>query len=329
MSAAQTASSSFLLNAAPGPGQVLALGANTTNTALDAVWRASELGHAALCTVSSGYAGLDAALPGQGWPRGHLTEVLQHQAGLHEWRLLLPAVRATVQARLNDSLGTGTRTAIRTSTSTTGSGLAVVLIGSPHGVNLSALACQGLPARAVLVVNATQPAERLWAAEQALRCRDVAVLLLWAPQVRADQLRRLQVAAQAAHPDQSPLVFVLRGTLAQHDSSPAPLRVAVQMAAHGQLAVRLLKRRGPPLDAPVHLGANWPAAVAYRDVAARELVDHVEGLDPLDPLHHLDSPDPLGHRSLALAPPFSPPFTSPFGHPLYAVDRPAPRLVAV
>ena len=65
---------------------------------LDTVWRASELGGVACRTVPSGYRGLDEELPGAGWPRGHVTEVLQTQPGLHEWRLLATALRSCLMA---------------------------------------------------------------------------------------------------------------------------------------------------------------------------------------------------------------------------------------
>ena len=223
---------------------------------LDAVWRASELSQVDTRTVASGHAGLDAHLPGAGWPRGHLTEVLQAQAGLHEWRLLLPALRACLEeAEVQPGLVPRT----------------IVLIGCPHAVNLSALGCQGLAARALLWVDVAQPADRLWAAEQALRCQDLAALMLWAPQVRPGQLRRLQVAAQSsgagaglAGASPAPLVFVFRPWATRLEASPAPLRAGLRLASRGQLEVHLLKRRGPPLQAPVLLQAGMPPALLHR-----------------------------------------------------------------
>lgn len=205
---------------------------------LDTVWRASELSAGAGPTVSSGHALLDAALPGAGWPCGSLTEVLQAQAGVHEWRLLLPALRVVA----------GT----------------VVLIGSPHLPNLPALACHGLAMRSVLLVNADKPADQLWAAEQALRCRDVGALLVWPPQARSEQLRRLHMAAQSANQRQAPLVFAFRPLAAQQESSPAPLRIRLGAAPGHRLELALLKRRGPTLDRPLYLLPALPPALALR-----------------------------------------------------------------
>ncbi|WP_394790575.1 translesion DNA synthesis-associated protein ImuA [Rhodoferax sp.] len=202
---------------------------------LDTVWRASELSAGAGPTVASGHALLDAALPGAGWPCGSLTEIMQTQAGVHEWRLLLPALRGLAGA--------------------------VVLVASPHLPNMPALACLGLPLASVLLVNASRPADQLWAAEQALRCRDVSALMVWLPQARSEQLRRLHMAAQSANQNQAPLVFVFRPLLAQDTSSPAPLRLRMGSAPGHRLEIGILKRRGPTLDKPLLLLPALPAAL--------------------------------------------------------------------
>lgn len=202
---------------------------------LDSVWRASELSAGGAPTVASGHAALDAALPGGGWPCGSLTELLQTQAGVHEWRLLLPALRTVPGA--------------------------VVLVASPHLPNMPALASMGLPMASVLLVHASRPADRLWAAEQALRCRDVGALLVWLDQARSEQLRRLQMAAQSANQNQAPLVFAFRPLGAQHESSPAPLRIRLGSAPGHRLELGVLKRRGPSLDRPVLLLPALPPAL--------------------------------------------------------------------
>jgi hypothetical protein len=44
-------------------------------------------------TLASGFPALDAELPGAGWPRGALTELLTTRAGIGELSLLQPALR--------------------------------------------------------------------------------------------------------------------------------------------------------------------------------------------------------------------------------------------
>jgi len=233
---------------------------------LAGVWRGTELAHQTQATIASGHAALDRELPGQGWPLAQLTEILQTQAGLHEWRLLLPALRQAVEHG------------------------PLVLIGAPHLPNLPALAGAGIPADQVLRIDARTPAERLWAAEQALRCKALGVLLVWLPQARAEQLRRLQLAAHNAQASQA-LVFALRPIQAQHESSPAPLRLAVQAGEGLSLSVQLLKRRGPLLEQPLALDAPLSVMAALKPVRSP---------NP-EPAHAVDRPARPRIRKLAAA----------------------------
>ncbi len=215
----------------------------------NAVWRADVLAHApgtVGLALSTGHAVLDAQLPGGGWPVGALCEILQEQSAWYEWRLLLPVLCALTAAP--------------------GCAQRVVLVGAPHSPFGPGLAAQGLDLRTLLWVKAEAPAQRLWAAEQALRCAGVAALLVWLPKVRADHLRRLQLAAQA----HAKLLFVMRPAPAQQESSPAVLRLLVggsqvdaginRLANAGgaddALRVQVLKRRGPPLAQTLTLPAR-------------------------------------------------------------------------
>jgi protein ImuA len=207
---------------------------------LPGVWRADELGAQTDQTLTTGHPELDPALPGGGWPRGSLTEILQAQPGIHEWRLLLPALRQAAQAGQ------------------------LVLIASPHQPHLAMLSCSGLPANRVLLVQARTPAERLWAAEQALRCREVGALMAWLPQTRTEQLRRLHLASQTSPAPLQPLVFAFRPLDARHESSPAPLRLTLQAQGGEGLEVNLIKRRGPAMDQPLRLAAPLAVTPALR-----------------------------------------------------------------
>ena len=63
-----------------------------------AVWRASQVGGVARPVTTSGFAALDAQLPGGGWPHGVLTELLLPEPGVGELRLLAPALAAVAAA---------------------------------------------------------------------------------------------------------------------------------------------------------------------------------------------------------------------------------------
>jgi len=203
------------------------------------VWQGEELARAGEPVLPTGHGTLDAHLPGGGWPVGSLVEVLQARPELHAWQLVLPALAQAVRAQAGP----------------------VVLVSPPMLPFGPSLAAQGLPGERLLCVNTSQPAARQWAAEQALRCAGVAAVLAWLPQVRADALRRLHLAAQ----QHGKLLFVFRGLNARHESSPARLRLMVDGTA--TLDVHILKRRGPPLTAPLVLPAHPPRLAAL--LAAR------------------------------------------------------------
>jgi len=207
----------------------------------DAIWRADVLARSTYpgTVVASGHPVLDAQLPGGGWPLGGLCEILQTHSAQQEWCLLLPGVSAVQR----------------------GAAAWVVLIGPPQVPFGPALAARGLDVCKLLWVKVQTTNERLWAAEQALRCADVAAVLAWLPQVQAAPLRRLHMAAHT----HSKLLFVFRPAHTQGESSPAVLRLLLlgqdtrthvfrvgakevnTQADPDALRIRVLKRRGPPL----------------------------------------------------------------------------------
>ena len=203
------------------------------------VWRADAL---ALNdgVWPTGFAALDAALPGGGWPRGAMVELLANEPGYSEWALVLPGLKACLLACLQPELG---RTPF------------VVLVNPPHMPNYQALAAQGLPLAQVLCVRtsshvATQgtaaqgsAAQGLWACEQALRCADVAAVLAWIPHAHNDALRRLHLAAAQSQV----LLWAVRSAACAHSSSPAPLRLQLERVSPALSHVHVLKRKGPSL----------------------------------------------------------------------------------
>lgn len=236
--------------------------------AVPGVWLADGLGVGQEPAQSTGYALLDAQLPGGGWPVGALSEVLQPLAGLHEWQLVLPALAQATARRAG----------------------AVVAVAPPCEPFGPALQAQGLPPERLCVVRAEAATAALWAAEQALRCRDVLAVMAWVPQVQPAALRRLQLAAA----QQRQLLWVFRPASAALQASPALLRLRLSVLGMGAggaqagsssfgMQVQILKRRGPPLAQGLDLPACHPrlaqvlAAQAERrraaQVAAQEMLD--------------------------------------------------------
>jgi len=183
-----------------------------------AVWRGTELGSPVTEVVHTGWEALDAELPGGGWPCRSVTEVLQPQPSVCEWRLLGPALRRIVAA-----------------------GQTVVVVGPPKTPHLAGLRHAGLTDKQFVWVKAETPAHRLWATEQLIKSNAPGALLAWLPQARPEQLRRLQVCAQAC---EGP-VILFRPVAAQNEPSAAPLRVVATFGIDWELRIHVLKRKGP------------------------------------------------------------------------------------
>jgi len=224
----------WIVNATPPPGeaslhpfgQPFDLGQLPGGVA-QAIWRGTDLGQAGQSVVSSGWAALDAQLPGGGWPCNALTELLQPQPSLCEWRLLSPALAG---------LAAG--------------GGHILLVGPPKRPHAPGLVQLGITEKSVVWIAADTPAERLWCTEQLVKANPRGgAILAWLPQARAEQLRRLQVHAQTCDCP----VFLFRPEAAQLDASPAPLRVLATLGPDWTLQVHLLKRKGALLDGPIVL----------------------------------------------------------------------------
>ena len=191
-------------------------------------------------TLATGFARLDAELPGGGWPRGQLTELLPERTGIGELGLLLPALAAL--------------TAI---------GRTVVLIAPPYCAHAPAWAAAGIRLDCLRLVFPRRPRDALWAGVEALRCGGVAATLLWLDalfrgQLPANSLRRLHVAAGEGGGG----AFCFRPARLAAEASPAPLRLQLDGAGQ-RLRVTLLKRRGPPARQDILLDVARPASFSH------------------------------------------------------------------
>jgi protein ImuA len=204
------------------PGQALELPPELSS----AVWRGTELGSSVTTVLSSGFPALDAELPGAGWPCHSLTEILQPQPAVTEWRLLAPSIRKVVA-----------------------SGLQVVIVGPPKHPHLPGLRFAGLDERHLVWIQAEKPSERLWVTEQLVKANAAGLLVSWLPQTRQEQIRRLQVCAAACDGP----VFLCRPAAAEFEPSAAPLRVQVRFGVDWELQVHLLKRKGPTHESDILL----------------------------------------------------------------------------
>jgi cell division inhibitor SulA/protein ImuA len=184
--------------------------------------------------VATGFAELDAVLPGGGWPIGALTELLPSRPGIGELSLLAP-----VLARLS-------REDERW----------LVWVAPPHVAYAPALAAAGINLSRLLIVRPRSGSEALWATRQALATKSASAVLAWLGTPDMHSLRRLQLAAEQSQA----VACLFRPPHTASDFSPAALRLHLE-ADRGHLAVHVLKRRGPRLTRPVrvHLGRHIDA----------------------------------------------------------------------
>ena len=116
------------------------------------------------------------------------------------------------------------------------------------------------------MVRTRSPRETLWAAEQALRSNSCGAVLAWPGKITWPELRRLQLATEGSQA----LAVLFRPPRTASEASPAALRLALD-TCEGDLAVRILKRRGAMLGQPIRLHPA-PVVNRLRLAACRTLV---------------------------------------------------------
>jgi hypothetical protein len=187
------------------------------------IWRGNQRAQTAEDALPTGFAALDALLPGGGWPRGALTELLLARQGIGELRLLMPTL-----ARLAEADGW------------------LAWVAPPYVPYAAALAAAGIDLKRLVVAKPPSEADAWWTAEQALRSGACGALLAWLRAADERRMRRLQLAAETGH---SWGVLFRHARVAQ-ERSPAALRLLLEPVTDG-LAVTILKRRGGPVSQPV------------------------------------------------------------------------------
>jgi cell division inhibitor SulA/protein ImuA len=171
--------------------------------------------------LASGYPKLDHALPGGGWPRNALTEILLADYGIGELQLLMPAL-----ARLSNGAGTNTPGWI-------------AWIAPPFQPYPPALSQWGMDISRVLMMQSKENAEILWAADQALSSGVFSAVLLWPVSLHSRDCRRLQLAAEKGHS----WGIVFRQLSGLKKNSAAALRIQLMPGSTGT-DIGILKSRG-------------------------------------------------------------------------------------
>jgi hypothetical protein len=183
------------------------------------LWRAGQLGHPEE-TRSSGFPGLDEHLPGGGWPRAGLAELLLATAGVGELRLLVPLMRALSREEARW----------------------IVWVDPPFLPYAPALEALGVDVSRILLIHPKSHQEALWALERASRSGTCSLALAWLEerQLELKDTRRLQLAARQGRT----LACLFRPAEAAGVKSMAELRLGVTLPEPGVAAVEIHKRRG-------------------------------------------------------------------------------------
>jgi protein ImuA len=224
------------------------------------LWRARATGSSAAAAVPAGlptgYAALDRCLPGAGWPRQGLIEILADQRGIGELRLLLPALAALCRDEgaadagypppRPSNMGHHAGSAAMPPHDR-GSGGWIAWVSPPYRPYAPSLAAWGIDVGRMLVVNGAGATE--WAMDQALRSESCSAVLGWSNPRDPHALRRLQLAAEASRS----LAVLYRPLQAGLTPSPAVLRLALLGGGTEGLQVRIVKSRGGR-PATVNLG---------------------------------------------------------------------------
>lgn len=181
--------------------------------------------------VSTGFPALDQMIPGGGWPRGSVIELVCDGPEAESMALgvLMPAL-------VSISLEEKERW--------------IACIAPPRFPDSRFLAEQGLNLSRLLLVDAhptLTPAEFV---ETSLSAKTCSILMTWVDTVEAKQLVRLQTAARKT----DTIVFLLRPAAALSAYSTAALRLAVAVR-QGRLQVRVLHFRDH-LNSLLLLGAD-------------------------------------------------------------------------
>ena len=181
------------------------------------LWRGRAPAPGAPAGLPSGYAALDEALGGRGWPRGAVTEIIgRDRSCVAAVPLLLPAL-----AGLDPEAGW------------------VALVDPPFIPYAPALAGHGVDLSRLLVVQAGEGAERLWALEQLLRSGACAAAMAWPAPPPPGATRRLQLAAESG--GSCGFLFCPQGAEARASNAALRLRVSPN---EGGFEVDILKRPG-------------------------------------------------------------------------------------
>jgi protein ImuA len=177
------------------------------------LWRGR--GAAVAQGLPTGFPALDAVLPGGGWPRQGLVEIVTTGSGHGELALWMPLLRQFTQAP---------------------AARCCAIISPPFELFAPAWRAAGVRLDRLLIAHAP---EALWALEQSLLSGVCAIGFAWQERASMTELRRLALAADRG----AALCVLVRPLRAVVEPTAASLRLLVRRTAM-RLRLELIKGRG-------------------------------------------------------------------------------------
>lgn len=206
------------------------------------IWRGHSQSFIRQNGVDTGFENLNKALLHKGWPEACLIEYIQSDSTA-TWVLMLHAAKQV----LRNSQGL------------------MVMLNPPEMPYAPALLQMGLSTKQLIVVNTPSKSDFIACFVELSRAEACQVLLAWPP-VQAlsyAELRKCQLAAT----NQSGLYCLFRSPFALRSSSPAALRVQLELRADS-LYITVLKQRGYLAERSLYvpLPDHWFPEPAYVDL---------------------------------------------------------------
>jgi protein ImuA len=197
----------------------------------------------------TGFANLNQALVGGGWPLKGLVEISYSQLGSGEWQLLSGTLE-----NFSDHPGY------------------LVLVNPPAMLCASALAQMGVPLDQVLIIRSASRNDLLAAVLESLKSGCAQMLLFWEGKYSLSytELRKVQLASTGSEA----LCMMMRIGQRRPAHSPAVLRLALQSAMTG-LQLNIERQRGGLGDLQVEL--PWPAGWTLQPVDAVSINHQQQG----------------------------------------------------
>lgn len=208
-----------------------------------AIWCGRQHGRVrktSVAKLATGYAELDDLLHRGGWAQGATNELALPCDGVGELRLLLPALSALLP--LSSQADVRQANARQANINVNTPHGYVVWIAPPFLPYAPALLHEQLATHRLLLVQASNLQDVLWAAEQAMLSDACSAVFTWTgdADLSMSQLRRLQLAAEQT--DTWHVLFRRQQCLQQ--ASPSPLRLLLQPHAQGKLQLDIVKQPG-------------------------------------------------------------------------------------